>query len=73
MVGTYRGKKVASEERQRLEDVSEVYDLVAKELRRFRGAMSPTAAGLELAAQTEGEGATLLEEVRAIRHLLEQR
>jgi membrane protein YdbS with pleckstrin-like domain len=60
-----------------LENADEVYALVAAELRRFRGAMAPTAAGEE----GEASGASsadsiltaLLSEVRAIRQTLEQR
>lgn len=49
-----------------------IYEQVAATLRRFRGGMSPTQAGLE-APLVEGDVlASLLEEVRAIRRQLEQ-
>jgi uncharacterized membrane protein YdbT with pleckstrin-like domain len=63
------GQKGAEESLVGLENVQEVYDLVVTELRRFRGAMTPTAAQEEL--PTNGSAA-LLEEVRAIRQLIEQ-
>ncbi len=52
-----------------LADVQAVYALVAGQLRRFRGAMGPAAAEVEA---TPGEPGELLDEVRAIRRLLEQ-
>jgi uncharacterized membrane protein YdbT with pleckstrin-like domain len=63
------GQKGAEESLVGLENVQEVYELVVTELRRFRGAMTPTAAQEEL--PTNGSAA-LLEEVRAIRQLIEQ-
>jgi uncharacterized membrane protein YdbT with pleckstrin-like domain len=63
------GQTGAEESLVGLEDVQEVYELVVTELRRFRGAMTPTAAQEE----PPGNGsAALLEEVRAIRQLMEQ-
>ena len=67
------GQTGAEESLTGLPDVQEVYELVATELRRFRGAMAPTAAGVEPEA---GEGATptlaaILDEVRAIRQKME--
>jgi len=58
-----------------LPNVQEVYDLVAHELRRFRGAMAPTAAEVEVEQGVSADGAlaALLTEVRAIRQTLEQR
>jgi uncharacterized membrane protein YdbT with pleckstrin-like domain len=58
-----------------LPNVQEVYELVAGELRRFRGAMSPTAAEVETpsAAISSEAMSALLTEVRAIRQTLEQR
>jgi putative membrane protein len=57
-----------------LERADQVYALVAAELRRFRGAMAPTAAGEdEQAGETALAGETLdalLTEVRAIRQAL---
>ncbi len=57
-----------------LPNYDEVYEMVAAELRRFRGAMAPTAAGDEgepaaPLASTMGE---ILGEVRAIRQVLER-
>jgi len=53
-----------------LADAQQVYEMVAGKLRRFRGGMAPTAA------EMEGEGATelqeILEELRAIRRVLEK-
>jgi uncharacterized membrane protein YdbT with pleckstrin-like domain len=63
------GQTGAEESLVGLEDVQEVYELVVTELRRFRGAMTPTATQEE----PPGNGsAALLEEVRAIRQLMEQ-
>ncbi len=63
------GQKGAEESLVGLDNVHEVYELVVTELRRFRGAMSPTTIQEEL----PGDGATtLLEEVQAIRKLLEK-
>jgi uncharacterized membrane protein YdbT with pleckstrin-like domain len=63
-----------------LPNVDEVYDLVATQLRRFRGAMAPTASEQEeipaapgssgVAPEAVGE---LLAEVRAIRQMLQER
>ncbi len=60
------GSTGAEESLVGLENVHEVYDLVAARLRRYRGAMSPTAAEEEAPA----EGGTLVEilhELKAIR------
>ena len=63
------GQTGAEESLVGLENVQEVYELVVTELRRFRGAMSPTTGQEELTV----EGSTgLLEEVQAIRKLLEK-
>ncbi len=51
-----------------LPNYNEVYELVAQELRRFRGSMAPTAADMESEPATLTE---ILSEVRAIRHALE--
>lgn len=63
------GQSGAEEKLVGLENVQEVYEIVVASLRRFRGAMPPTAAQEELPADS---AASLLEEVRAIRQLLEQ-
>jgi uncharacterized membrane protein YdbT with pleckstrin-like domain len=59
-----------------LENADEVYALVAAALRRFRGAMAPTAAGEEGEAKQAPSAdetlTALLGEVRAIRQILEQ-
>ena len=64
------GQTGAEESLLGLENVQEVYELVVTELRRFRGAMSPTTGQDELPA--DGSGA-LLNEIQAIRKLLEKR
>jgi uncharacterized membrane protein YdbT with pleckstrin-like domain len=63
------GQSGAEEKLVGMENIQEIYESVVSELRRFRGAMPPTA-GLE-----EGEGSlssALLSEVQAIRQLLEK-
>ena len=63
------GQSGAEEKLVGLENVQEVYELVVTELRRFRGAMSPTT----IQEEPPGDGAaTLLNEVQAIRKLLEK-
>lgn len=65
------GQTGAEERLVGLPNVQEVYELVATELRRFRGGMGPTAADVE---SVEGATPTLgaiLDEVRAIRERLE--
>lgn len=63
------GQTGAEESLLGLENVQEVYELVVTELRRFRGAMSPTTGQEELPG--DGSGA-LLNEIQAIRKLLEK-
>jgi uncharacterized membrane protein YdbT with pleckstrin-like domain len=65
------GQSGAEEKLVGMENVQEVYEMVVTELRRFRGGMSPTAAEEEPGEMTKGAAADLLEEVRAIRRLLE--
>lgn len=68
------GQTGAEEQLVGLENVQEVYEMVVTELRRFRGGMTPTASEAEgetLTASTESSQA-LLEEVQAIRKLLEK-
>ena len=63
------GQSGAEEKLVGMENIQEIYESVVTELRRFRGAMPPTA-GLE-----EGNGdqtSALLNEVQAIRQLLEK-
>jgi uncharacterized membrane protein YdbT with pleckstrin-like domain len=64
------GQSGAEEKLVGLENVQEVYEIVVTELRRFRGAMSPTSVQEELPADSS---ASLIEEVKAIRQLLEQK
>lgn len=65
------GQSGAEEKLVGLENVQEVYEMVVTELRRFRGGMSPTAAEEEPGEMARVTTADLLEEVRAIRRLLE--
>jgi membrane protein YdbS with pleckstrin-like domain len=67
------GTTGAEESLEGLENVQEVYDMVAAELRRFRGSMAPTAADAEgepVSAPSDALSA-ILTEVRAIRQALE--
>ena len=66
------GQNGAEEKLWGLENVQDVYELVATELRRYRGAMSPTAAEEQGKAELPGTNtsAELLDEVRQIRRLL---
>ncbi len=50
-----------------MENVQEVYELVAKELRRFRSGMAPTAADTNGETGNEETLAAILAEVKAIR------
>ena len=57
-----------------LDNAQEVYELVAAELRRFRGGMEPTAAAIEGDGSAQTGDVTLahvLEELRAIRRAVE--
>jgi membrane protein YdbS with pleckstrin-like domain len=65
------GQSGAEEKLAGLDNVQEVYDLVVTALRRYRGAMAPTAAEEEVSGVAPGASGALLEEVRAIRKLLE--
>jgi uncharacterized membrane protein YdbT with pleckstrin-like domain len=67
------GQTGAEESLVGLEDVQEVYELVVTALRRYRGAMAPTAAEEEGEAGPTEARAALLQEVRAIREMLETR
>jgi uncharacterized membrane protein YdbT with pleckstrin-like domain len=69
------GQTGAEERLVGLSDVQGVYESVVRELRRFRGGMAPTQAGVEVeptAAPMAGLG-EILAEVRAIRRALEER
>jgi len=67
------GQTGAEERLVGLTNVQEVYELVATELRRFRGGMAPTAAEVEGAPVVASADAlsAILAEVRAIRQSLE--
>jgi putative membrane protein len=69
------GTKGAEESLVGLGEVAEVYTSVAQELRRFRGAMSPTQSEMESAAPDGQEFSlgAILTEIRAIRQTLEAR
>jgi membrane protein YdbS with pleckstrin-like domain len=64
------GTTGAEESLEGLENVQEVYDLVATELRRFRGSMAPTAADVDVEPLPALDA--ILVEVRAIRESLKQ-
>jgi membrane protein YdbS with pleckstrin-like domain len=64
------GQSGAEEKLVGLENVQEIYEMVVAELRRFRGAMSPTTGQDE--TLPDGTSA-LLAEVQTIRQLLEER
>jgi hypothetical protein len=55
-----------------LTDADEVYDLVVRQLSRFRGGMAPNQAGIETPDSTDATLAALLVEVRAIRAALKK-
>jgi len=67
------GQTGAEERLVGLTNVQEVYELVATELRRFRGGMAPTAAEVEGAPVVASADAlsAILAEVRAIRQAME--
>lgn len=68
------GQTGAEENLVGLPNSQEVYEQVATELRRFRGAMSPTQAGVEPQEFVSSDAALadLLHEVRAIRQAVER-
>ena len=67
------GQKGAEESLVGLDNVQDVYELVATELRRFRGGMAPTGTGEEpeLPGDAAGTLDAILAEVRGIRRRLE--
>lgn len=70
------GSTGAEESLVGLKDVQSVYDTVARKLRAFRGAMSPTAADFDQAEASppaSGQLGDILAEVKAIRERLESR
>ena len=69
------GQTGAEERLVGLSNVQEVYQSVAGELRRFRGAMAPTQADVEAEPQVSPPDSLgeILAEVRAIRRSLEER
>ncbi|MGA9350689.1 MAG: PH domain-containing protein [Anaerolineae bacterium] len=68
------GQTGAEESLVGLPNVQEVYEIVVTELRRFRGGMAPTAAGVEgePAEALADALSAILTEVRAIRQALER-
>ncbi len=68
------GSTGAEESLVGLENVHEIYDLVAARLRKFRGAMSPDAAGSEGVPALSGESGLeeILDELKGIRSALEK-
>jgi uncharacterized membrane protein YdbT with pleckstrin-like domain len=67
------GDKGAEEKLVGLPNVFEVYDMVATELRRFRGGMTPTAADSDPHGTDGGPvSSAMLEELRAIRRAVEK-
>jgi uncharacterized membrane protein YdbT with pleckstrin-like domain len=65
------GKQGAEEKLVGLTNVTEVYEMVATELRRFRGGMTPTAADVD-AGPTGDLTSAMLDELRAIRRAVEK-
>ena len=63
------GQSGAEEKLVGMENVQEIYEIVVSELRRFRGVMPPTAGQVEPLPEVN---AAMLEEVQAIRRLLEE-
>jgi uncharacterized membrane protein YdbT with pleckstrin-like domain len=68
------GAKGAEEKLVGLPNVQEVYDVVAGELRRFRGGMSPTAADVDTKPAGDNAGVmnAMLDELRSIRKALDK-
>ena len=69
------GKTAPEQKLEGLDNVGEIYKPVAAKLRRYRGAMTPTVAEIEpeRSEPSVGVGAELLEEVRNIRRLIEEK
>ena len=68
------GNTGAEESLVGLENVQEIYDMVAVELRKFRGGMSPTGAEDEVAPASSGDTlGRILGEVQAIRRSVEEK
>jgi len=67
------GQTGAEESLVGLNNVQAVYEEVATALRRYRSAMSPTAADEDVDLGSDSELGALLAEVRAIREVLESR
>jgi uncharacterized membrane protein YdbT with pleckstrin-like domain len=65
------GQKGAEESLLGLPNVQEIYELVRSRLRRYRGAMAPTAAGDE-GEPLAGTLAAILTEVKAIRSVVDK-
>jgi len=66
------GQSGAEEKLVGLPNVQEVYELVVAELRRFRGAMAPTAAEVEPEITSTETLTAILQELRAIRQALQK-
>jgi len=64
------GQQGAEEQLVGLDNMDEIYQLVAKEIRRFRGAMSPTQTDTEL--EPDEINSKILNELVKIRSLLEK-
>ncbi len=67
------GQSGAEEQLVGLENVQEIYEMVAAELRRFRSAMAPTQAESEGDVGGVDINTALLAEVKAIHQLLDER
>jgi membrane protein YdbS with pleckstrin-like domain len=66
------GQTGAEESLVGLNNVQSIYENVATALRRYRRAMSPTAADEDVDLGTNGDLGALLAEVRAIRQIIEK-
>jgi len=66
------GQSGAEEKLVGLPNVQEVYELVATELRRFRGSMAPTAAEVEAESTSAETLADILQELKAIRQAVQK-
>jgi membrane protein YdbS with pleckstrin-like domain len=67
------GQTGAEESLVGLSDIQKVYENVATALRRYRSAMSPTAADEDVGLRPNGDLGALLTEVKAIRQVIESR
>ncbi len=67
------GQTGAEESLVGLNDVQTIYEKVAAALRRYRGAMSPTAADEDVGLRNDADLGALLAEVKAIRKAVQSR